>query len=163
MFQRLGYRSHESARRLGITRIKTKRYREQKPEPVTEYLSAIQDTPASQIAYVDETGISCCLDREYRWSERGMSLMDVVRGRKFKRTGIVAAKWGTSIIAPPQYDGTMDSTLFETLFASQLLPSLAPNTMIIMNNASLHRKSQLLCLIERAVLRLVFISPYSPS
>ena len=91
----LGYRSHESAEAAwDHAEKKTKRYREQKPKPVTEYLSAIQDTPASQIAYVEETGISCCLDREYGWSERGMSLMDVVRGRKFKRTGIVAAKWG---------------------------------------------------------------------
>jgi len=69
---------------------------------------------------------------------------------------------GALIVAPLQYDGTMDSTLFETWFAAQLLPSLAPNTMIVMDNASLHRKSQLLCLAERAGFRLVFLPPYSP-
>ena len=56
----------------------------------------------------------------------------------------------------------MDSTLFETWFASQLLPSLAPNTMILMDNACFHRKSILLNLVESAGFCLVFLPPYSP-
>lgn len=125
-------------------------------------MAAIEGIPISQIAYVDETGIDCCLYREYGWSERGKPLMGVVSGRKFKRTGIVAAKLGASIVAPLQYDGTMDSVLFEAWFASLLLPSLPPNTTIVMDNASFHRKSQLISLAENAGLRLVFLPPYSP-
>ena len=56
----------------------------------------------------------------------------------------------------------MDSVLFEAWFASLLLPSLPPNTTIVMDNASFHRKSQLISLAENAGLRLVFLPPYSP-
>jgi isftu1 transposase len=88
--------------------------------------------------------------------------MGIVSGRKFRRTGIAAAKLGASIVAPLQYDGTMDSVLFETWFASQLLPSLPPSTTIVMDNASFHRKNQLVSLAQNAGLHLVFLPPYSP-
>jgi len=111
---------------------------------------------------VDETGIDSYLYRKYGWSERGKPLIGKISGHKFKRTGIVAAKMGNSIIAPLQYDGTMDSILFETWFVTQLLPILPKNTTIVMDNASFHRKSRLFPLAEEAGVRLVFLPPYSP-
>jgi len=125
-------------------------------------MAQIKGIPADQIAYVDETGIDTCLYREYGWSERGKPLMGTVSGRKFKRTGIVAAQMGKSIIAPLQYDGTMDSALFETWFATRLLPSLPANSLVVMDNASFHRKNKLFPLVEQAGVRLVFLPPYSP-
>jgi len=126
-------------------------------------LEQIRDIPVNQIAYVDETGIDTYLSREYGWSERGKPLMGLVSGRKFKRTGIVAAQLGKSIIEPLQYSGTMDSTLFETWFETRLLPNLPKNTLIVMDNATFHRKSKLLPLVEKAEVRLLFLPPYSPN
>lgn len=111
---------------------------------------------------MDETGIDTYLHREHGWSLRGKPLMGTVSGRKFKRTGIVAAQMGKSIIAPLQYDGTMDSALFEVWFATRLLPNLPGNTLVVMDNASFHRKSKLLPLAQQAGIRLVFLPPYSP-
>jgi len=125
-------------------------------------LEQIKDIPAEQLAYVDETGFDSYLYREYGWSERGKLLVGEVSGRKFKRVGIVAAQMGKSILAPLQYDGTMDSALFEMWFATCLLPSLPENTVIVMDNASFHRKSRLFPLAEQAGLRLIFLPPYSP-
>ena len=125
-------------------------------------MAQIQGIPTEQIAYVDETGIDTCLHREYVWSERGEPLIRAVSGRKFKRTGIVAAQIGKSIVAPLQYDGTMDSILFETWFEKCLLPDLLPNAFIVMDNATFHRKSRLIPLAEQAGFHLVFLPPYSP-
>lgn len=111
---------------------------------------------------MDETGIDTYLYREYGWSERGKPLMGTVSGRKFRRTGIVAAQMGGVIIAPLQYDGTMDSTLFEAWFETRLLPSLPKNAVIVMDNASFHRKSRLFPLVKQAGIHLVFLPPYSP-
>ncbi len=111
---------------------------------------------------MDETGIDTYLCREYGWAMRGKALIGTVSGRKFKRTGIVAAKMGKSIIAPMQYDGTMDSNLFEAWFEAQLLPSLPKNSVVVMDNASFHRKSRLFSLAEQGRVRLVFLPPYSP-
>ena len=141
---------------------KTKRYREQNPKFVEKYLAQIREIPADRIAYVDETGIDTCLYREYGWSERGKQIIGIVSGRKFKRTGVVAAKIGKSIVAPLQYDGTMDSSLFELWFETCLLQSLPKQAVIVMDNASFHRKSRLFPLADRAGFTLIFLPPYSP-
>ena len=64
-------------------------------------------------------------------------------GRKYQRCGIVAAKMGDKILAPFQYSGTMDSSLFEFWFSNQLLPTLDKGTVIVMDNASFHSKRRL--------------------
>jgi len=131
-------------------------------ELIENYLDQIKDIPASKIAYVDETGIDTYLSREYGWCERGKPLIGMVSGRKYKRTGIVAAQLDKTIIEPLQYSGTMDSTLFEAWFETRLLPSLPSNTLIVMDNATFHRKSKLFPMAEKAGMRLLFLPPYSP-
>ncbi|MCL2223682.1 MAG: transposase [Defluviitaleaceae bacterium] len=104
-----------------------------------------------------------------------------VAGKRYKRIGIVAAKLSSRIdlsensvmpplrsfrtgliIEPLQYEGTMDSGLFETWFKKRLLPALPPNSTIVMDRASFHRKSRLVPLAEKFRHRIVFRSPYSP-
>ena len=138
-----------------------RRYREQAPAKVEEYHRVIADIPADRIAYVDETGIDEYLHREYGRAKRGEPVYSLVSGRKYKRTGIVAAQMGKDIIAPLQYDGTMDSTLFEMWFEELLLPALPNNTVIVMDNASFHRR-RLISITEGAGHTLVFLPPYSP-
>jgi len=87
----------------------------------------------------------------------------MVSGRKYKRTGLVAAQLGKTIIEPLQYSGTMDSALFEVWFETRLLPSLPANTLVVMDNATFHRKSKLFPLAEQAGVRLLFLPPYSPN
>jgi transposase len=125
-------------------------------------MAKIAGIPVGQIAYVDETGIDTCIYREYGWSERGTPLMGIVSGHKFQRTGIVAAQMGKSILAPLVYDGAMDSRLFETWFENCLLPALPEKAVIVMDNASFHRKSKLFDITEKARHLLIFLPPYSP-
>lgn len=125
-------------------------------------MAKIANIPTHQIAYVDETGIDTCLYREYGWCKRGDALIGSVNGRKFKRTGIVAAKLGKSILEPLTYDGVMDSLLFETWFENRLLPSLPEKSVIVMDNASFHRKNKLFCLADKSGHSLIFLPPYSP-
>ena len=77
------------------------------------YQEAIQDIPPEKIVYVDECGIDTYLYREYGYAPRGQQVFGRIRGRKYKRCGIVTAKMGRKILAPLQYSGTMDSRLFE--------------------------------------------------
>lgn len=102
------------------------------------------------------------LYRKYGYAPRGQQVFGQIRGRKYKRCGIVAAKTADKILAPLQYSGTMDSRLFEYWFSNQLLPSLDKGTVIIMDNASFHSKKRLICVAQKADCRIVFLPPYSP-
>ena len=115
-----------------------------------------------QIAYVDESGIDSYLYREYGWSPRGQRLIGKISGRRYKRVGIVAAKLGREIIAPLIFDGTMEHSLFEQWFTQCLLPTLPEHTVIVMDNASFHRKKKLNALARKAHRSLLFLPPYSP-
>ena len=97
---------------------------------------------------MDETGIDSYYYREYGYSPEGQPVHGRIRGRKYARTGIVAAQMGDAIIAPCQYSGTMNHELFEDWFENTLLPALPEGTVIVMDNASFHRKKQLYCLAQ---------------
>ena len=111
---------------------------------------------------MDECGIDTYLYREYGYAVRGEQVLGRIRGRKYKRCGIVAAKMADRILAPFQYTGTMDSSLFESWFSDQLLPSLDKGTVIVMDNASFHSKKRLFFAAQNAGCRLLFLPPYSP-
>ena len=122
----------------------------------------IANIPKHQIAYVDETGIDTYLYREYAWSQRGTPVHAKISGRRYKRTGIVAAQLGKTIVAPLQYDGTMDSALFELWFEEHLCPQLPEHSVIVMDNAAFHRKSRLISYAHIAGHKLIFLPPYAP-
>jgi transposase len=111
---------------------------------------------------VDETGIDTFIYREYGRSKRGEPVIGSISGRKFKRVGIVAAQMGKAILAPLSYDGVMDSKLFETWFEKCLLTVLPEESVIVMDNASFHRKGRLSCIAEKSGHQLIFLPPYSP-
>lgn len=111
---------------------------------------------------MDETGIDCYYYREYGYGPEGQLVHDRIRGRRYARTGIVAAQMGDEILAPCQYSGTMNHKMFEDWFENFLLPALPKGTVIVMDNASFHRKEQLYCLAQKHGYYVIFLPPYSP-
>ena len=112
--------------------------------------------------YADECGCDKYLYREYARSPRGVRIPAKISGRKFRRTNIVAAKCMDKIVAPLIYDGTTDSVLFEFWFENCLLKELPKNAVVIMDNATFHRKLRLQELAEKAECKVLFLPPYSP-
>ena len=69
---------------------------------------------------------------------------------------------GDKILAPFEYSGTMDNSLFEFWFSNQFLPSLDKGSVIVMDNASFHSKRRLISAAQKAGCKLLFLPPYSP-
>lgn len=126
------------------------------------YNYEISDVPSENIVYVDESGLETYLYREYGYAPRGEKVYDSIKGRKYARVGIVAAQMGNRIIAPFEYTGTMNHKLFEIWFENILLPTIPEETVIVMDNASFHRKEKLYCLAEKHNCFVIFLPPYSP-
>lgn len=78
--------------------------------------------------------------------------------------GIAAAKMANKIIAPFEYDGTMSGVIFEQWLEKYLLPAIPEGTVIVMDNASFHRKNKLFEILNKHKnkYRLIFLPPYSP-
>ena len=111
----MAVRSQQYTRRSNdciLCEKKTVTYEEKDYDKIAEYKYEIADIPPETIAYVDETGIDSYYYREYGYSPEGQPVHGRIRGRKYARTGIVAAQMGDAIIAPCQYSGTMNHELF---------------------------------------------------
>jgi len=108
-------------------------------------------------------GVDTFIYREYAYSARGTKVVGKISGKKFKRTSIVAAKRGKDIIAPLQYQGSMDSALFEHWFEFNLIPLLQPNSSVVLDNASFHNKKRLALLVVKHGHKIIFLPPYSPN
>ena len=81
--------------------------------------------------------------------------------KKYKRVGIVAAKIGKKIVAPMEYNGTMDSFLFESWFEKCFLPVIKKETVIVMDNALFHRKKTAYLCYSKSEMFFNFFPPYS--
>jgi len=83
-------------------------------------------------------------------------------GKKYKRLSMVAAKCGDEIIGRYEYTCNMNSKLFELWFCDVLLKLISTGSVIILDNASWHRKKVLKKLAEEDSCRVIFLPPYSP-
>ena len=61
-----------------------------------------------------------------------------------------------------QYEGTMNSSLFESRFLNYFLVNIPENSAIVMDNAPFHRKQNLLNFSTDHNCILLFLPPYSP-
>jgi len=138
------------------------KYRERNETARVEFLQTISEIPEESLIYVDESGIDKEMNREYGRAPRGEPVYDEVRGRKFDRTNIIAGKCADEVIAPGEYKGTTDHRLFEAWFSGALLKEAKPGSVVVLDNATFHRKKTLKKLAELAGCSVLFLPPYSP-
>ena len=105
---------------------------------------------------MDEVGFDSYLFRKYARSPRGQKVHEAVKGKKYQRTSIVTGKLGHKVIAPLEYGGTMHGEFFEVWFEKHLMPAVSDDTVIILDNASFHRKKQLYEIAERHKRKIIF-------
>ncbi|MDR0580628.1 MAG: transposase, partial [Holosporaceae bacterium] len=80
-------------------------------------------------------------------------------GKKFARQSIVAAKCEKDVIAPFGYEGTCNSELFLWWLKTTLVPKLRKRQIVIMDNASIHKRKEIREAIEKAGCHLVSLPP----
>jgi transposase len=127
-----------------------------------EFLDEISGVSLNKLVYIDETGINQCLFREFAYAPRGQKVYGKISGKKFKRTNIVAGICQGEWVAPMEYAGTTDSKLFEYWFENCLIQEVEEDSVIVLDNATFHRKYVIPDIAEKKNCRVIFLPPYSP-
>ena len=125
-------------------------------------MRAIAEIPAELVVYVDECGIDKDMNREYGRAPRREPVYSQTRGRKFERVNVIAGKCQNKIVAPGLYKGYTDHLLFEAWFSGVMLTQVKPGSVIVLDNATFHRKKTLHKLAALAGCSVLFLPPYSP-
>jgi putative transposase len=144
----------------------TIRYSERDEQKREEFLAKIDALPeGTELHNCDESGFDEHYAREHGYAVRGVKVINEVSGKHFARTSIVAAKCGDDIIAPFAFKGTMNGDLFESWLEYVYAPSLInpTNVVLLIDNASSHRKYNIFDIAEEYGFRVIFLPPYSPN
>ena len=112
--------------------------------------------------YVDEAGVEDTLDYAYGWSLKGTRCWGEKLGHRTQRVSMAAAWCAGEVLAPLTFEGYCDSTLIEAWFEQQLCPVLRPGQVVILDNASFHRKERLCQLLAGVGCGLLPLPAYSP-
>jgi len=117
---------------------------------------------AKHFVFVDETGLNREYRRLYARARRGVKVHDTKPGKRQKRTNIIGALWGEKHIALQCYEHSTTSAFFEDWFEFELIPLLPMGAVIVMDNATFHRKNALWKIAEKYGVFVLFLPPYSP-
>jgi len=74
----------------------------------------------TNIIFVDESGINAYYQREYARAKRGIRVQDTKRGKRYRRTNVIAGLWGKKHIAVQCYEHATTSAFFEDWFEFEL-------------------------------------------
>ena len=86
------------------------------------------------------------------------------QGKRGKRENLVAGrrKKSKNLIAPMLFRGSLNAEGFEGWLRKYLLPSLTIASVLIMDNAPIHRKRMIRELVKEAGHEVLFLPKYSP-
>ena len=114
------------------------------------------------IVYIDETGFDEYYSRTYGYSKRGQRIIGKVYGRKLYRTNLIAGLANGKIVAEKLYRESTKYPFFEDWFENELLPQVKKKSVIVLDNATFHRKAALCRLAKKRKCQMLFLPPYSP-
>jgi transposase len=66
------------------------------------------------------------------------------------------------IIAPMTFEGNCDRYLFETWLKKFLIPEIPKGSVLVMDNASFHKKGNIPDIVKVAGCKILYLAPYSP-
>lgn len=114
------------------------------------------------LVYMDETGFMPEAWRDYGWSPVGQRVYGEKPSGKRPRTGLIGGWKEGEFLAPFLFNGTCTIKLFNYWLEHHLIPELAANSVIIMDNATFHKSRTSLDMIRAAGHTVLFLPPYSP-
>ena len=113
---------------------------------------------------MDEAGFEQAQTCLYAWAKRGKKVYGERTGKRATRENLVAGrrKGKKDLLAPMIFTGSLDASGFEGWLMSFFLPSLTVPSVVIMDNAPIHRKSKIKAAASEAGHEVLFLPKYSP-
>ncbi len=92
-----------------------------------------------RIGFVDETSLKTNMAKTTGWSVKGARLIDHAPFGHWNTQTFIAALRHDRLDAPWVIEGAMNRDLFELYVETQLVPTLLPGDVIILDNLSSHK------------------------
>lgn len=114
------------------------------------------------LVFIDETWAKTNMTRPRGRSQRGTRLVAKIPHGHWKTTTFLAALRNRGLTAPLVIDGAINGELFLAYVEQQLVPTLQPGDIVVMDNLSSHKKAGVREAIESVGATVLYLPPYSP-
>ena len=122
----------------------------------------IKNILTEKLVYIDESGIELTICKDKCWSAKGSPSHAKKSGKYYERTNIIAGLVNNKSIAPMVFNGSCNTSVFNSWVESFLIKELIPGQFVVMDNAAFHKSIKTRELIESAGCKVIFLPPCSP-
>ncbi len=119
-------------------------------------------TGGRPLVYLDESGFAHDMPRTHGYSAINQRCFGTHNWQAKGRTNLIGALWLSTLITVTLFQGTVNSEVFHQWVKQDLLKHLPERAVIVMDNASFHKREDTLTLLEKAGHTVEFLPPYSP-
>jgi putative transposase len=117
---------------------------------------------SENVVYVDESGFKKHAYRMEAWAKRGKKVYGDVSGNNRKSTNLIMAWRRKKWLAPETFEGSCNAQKFMEWLTGNLLLTLDKPSIIVMDNAAFHKKSDIFECLKNAGHFFLPLPPYSP-
>jgi transposase len=114
------------------------------------------------IAYIDESGFAHDCPRTHGYAASGQRCVGVFDWQIKGRTNVIGALIGKLLVTAGFYQTNVNANIFFDWTVRDLLPKLPPKTVVVMDNATFHKRLDIQNAIRSAGHILEFLPVYSP-
>jgi transposase len=114
------------------------------------------------IIYIDESGFANDMPRIHGYAPRGQRCFGNQDWHARGRTNVIGALLNRCLITLGMFDENVNADVFTAWVEQDLLPKLLEPTVIVMDNATFHKRKDTQDIIRKAGHTLLFMPPYSP-
>lgn len=115
-----------------------------------------------RIVFIDETSLNTKLIKTTGWAPVGERLIDYTPFGHWQTQTFIAALRHDCLTAPWVIKGALNRDLFNLYVETQLLPTLQPGDIVILDNLSTHKSPQAEEMLKTIKAWFLFLPPYSP-
>ncbi|WP_230389715.1 IS630 family transposase [Piscirickettsia salmonis] len=114
------------------------------------------------IVYLDESGFATDMPRKRGHSQKGTRCYGVHNWHEKGRINVIGALLGKLLLTASLFTGSINSDVFYAWLVKDLLPKLPAHSVIVMDNARFHKRSDMIEAIEEQGHTLEYLPSYSP-
>lgn len=115
-----------------------------------------------RLVFIDETSLNTKMVKTTGWAPVGERLVDHAPFGHWHTQTFIAGLRHDRLTAPWVIKGAINRTIFETYVETQLVPTLKPGDVVILDNLSSHKSVHAAELLRAVGAWFLFLPPYSP-
>ena len=114
------------------------------------------------IVYLDESNFASDMPRTYGYATKGQRCYGLQDWNAKGRINVIGALLVGGLLTVGLTDSNVDADIFNLWLEQDLIPKLAAHSVIVMDNATFHKRADTKHMIKNVGHRLAYLPPYSP-